>query len=226
MSAAAAASGKSDYISILRLRSGERNQSTDGLSAEDAINLVKNLNANASLFLSIPGSYHNIIGLVRSQVDYDFLLRPEDEIAKGCHLIPHRVIADGFDHHLQAETLVPKLRQVASCRVYVLACPPPKRDNEFMMKRLLAKWNKPYRGQDIAANGLSRPELRRKLWVLECERLKAWASQIDIDYVGAPQACFDADGFLAEKFYASDATHANEEYGRLVLQLVSTLINR
>jgi hypothetical protein len=35
-----------------------------------------------------------------------------------------------------------------------------------------------------------------------------------------PASAFDADGFLARKFYAADATHSNPEYGELMLRKI------
>jgi hypothetical protein len=226
MSAAASLDGHSREISIFRLRSGDEPHDANALAADDAIALVKNLSSDVSLFISILGSYHNIIGLVRAPVEFDFIMRGGGPLSETAHLIPQRVVADAFDHHLQTGSLVLKLTAAANGPVHVLACPPPKRDNEFMMKRLLAKWNKPYRGQDIAANGLNRPDLRLKLWYLECERLEAWARKIEVGFIDPPKTCFDAEGFLAEQFYAADATHANAEYGLLMLKLITSVADR
>lgn len=226
MSAAASAIGAWDHVCVYRLQSGDKQGDAEALSAHDAVALVGTLDEATCLFLSLPGTYHNIIGLVRPEIEFDFMLRPDDVPVSGAQLIPHRVVAGAFDHHLQTETLVPKLRAAAKGRVYVLACPPPKEDNAFMLGHLLAKWNKPYRGQDIAANGLNRPPLRRKLWVLECQRMEAWAASLDIGFAAAPQGCFDEQGFLAPQFYATDATHANADYGSLVLDLVVSIASQ
>lgn len=225
MSAAAAANPGWDQFPVYRLRSGDKLSDADALSSDQAIDLVRKQDSNVDVFLSIPGTYHNILGLVRSQLDFDFLLKPEDHILDLNCIMPRRVIASAFDMHLETETLVPKLRAVATGRVYVLACPPPKQDNAFMMQRLLAKWNKPYRGQDIAACGLNRPELRRKLWVLECERTQLWAESSGLSFLHAPKSAFNDDGFLDEKYYAEDATHANADYGLLMLKLVDSVVN-
>ncbi|WP_295492046.1 hypothetical protein [Sphingorhabdus sp. EL138] len=226
MSAAAAATPGWGQFPVYRVRSGDKLSDPDALSNDQAIDLVRKLNENVDVFLSIPGTYHNILGLVRSRLDFDFFLNPEDRLLDLDYLVPRRVITSAFDMHLETEALVPKLKGVAAGRVYVLACPPPKQDNAFMMQRLLAKWNKPYRGQDIAACGLNRPELRRKLWLIECERTKFWAESMGLDFLHAPHAALNDEGFLAEQYYAEDATHANEDYGLLILKLVASVTNQ
>lgn len=212
-----------DHVSVFRLRSGDKQDDPTALAFGDAVELVRNLESGTSLFLSGPGTYHNIIGLVRPSVEFDVMLLPADPVFDRAQLIPHRVVAQSFDKHLGTEKLVPTMKAAAKGPVHLLSCPPPKQNNAFMLERMLKKSNKLYRGRDVAACGLNRPMLRRRLWGLECERMAAWAAAQDVGFVAAPQACFDEDGFLASQFYAPDATHANADYGLLVLELIASL---
>jgi hypothetical protein len=204
-------------ISVVRLRSGDKLNDPNAVTIDQAVQFIRDLPG---------GTYHNILGLVRPEVEFDFLLNSSDDVSVGTQLIPHKVFVSAFDQHLETETGVKKIKAAAVGQVHVLSAPPPKQDNEFMMQKLLAKWNKPYRGQDIAASGLNSASLRLKLWLLECERLKKWSEGLKMKYVPAPSACLNNDGFLAESYFAADATHANSKYGALVLGLVASIVDQ
>ncbi|MBC2669064.1 hypothetical protein ACFOON_08835 [Novosphingobium piscinae] len=210
---------------IHRLRNGDKKNDPSALSTEQALDIVRRLDEMTPVFLSFPGGYHCVIGLVKSNPDYDFVFDEVEGVVQDVWMVPQRVIASTFDYHLETEQLVRKVKQAAAGPVYILAFPPPKQDNEFMLKHLLARWNKPYRGQDIAACGLSRPQLRRKLWLLECGRVRIWAEKLDVGFVPAPVACFNGNGFLDSTYFANDATHANVEYGKLVLEQVASVVD-
>lgn len=211
-------------ISVTRLRSGDKLNDPEALSIDDAMGLVSALEFSVPIFISIVGTYHNILGLIRFGEDFDFLMDGQSTISDESCLVPNKVLTSAFDENLKTEKDIQKLKAVSRGPVYLLACPPPKQDSEFMLQKLTARRNKPYRGRDVATHGINRPELRRKLWLLECQRLELWAQGLEIGYLPPPIEAFDQDGFLAKQFYADDATHANAEYGALVLSLIASTI--
>jgi hypothetical protein len=74
------------------------------------------------------------------------------------------------------------------------------------------------------APGSNGPESRLKMWALESRVTADWAQARGIRYLAAPGKCFNSLGYLARKYYADDATHANAAYGALVIeQIHSTL---
>jgi hypothetical protein len=93
-----------------------------------------------------------------------------------------------------------------------------------MLERFMSQKKKSYQGRSVAEIGLERPESRLKLWQLETRSMAAWAASEKIEFVLPPSQAFDADGFLDRRFYSDDATHANAQYGALVIDQVSAIL--
>lgn len=212
-------------INIQRLRSGDKAIDDAAVSVDEAAALIKASGSDCGVFLSILGGFHNAIALLRYGPDFDFVedaAQPHDDGTVG---VPFRAIASIFDDQLDGEIVVKELCRAAPGPVFMLACPPPKMDNDYMMGRLLERQKKFYRGKDVLACGINRPALRRKLWQLEGNRIAAWASGLGAHYLPPPALAFDADGYLDARLYADDATHANIDYGALVLDQVSAMLD-
>jgi len=211
-------------ISVYRLEDPKRPYERDVITIRQAVAIVRNLHAEAGIFLSALGTYHNIWGLLRAGQNYDFLLSPEDRPDPAAEVqIPHRVVMSAFEQHIVKPLLVRKVQAFAKSRVFLLSTPPPKQSNEFMLQRFMSQKKKTYRGRSVEEIGLERPETRLKLWKLEACAIQNWAASEGLGFVRPPAAALDERGFLARQFY-SDATHANALYGALVIDQIRSLV--
>lgn len=214
-------------VVVHRLAS-RRAQDDHASTMEHAITLVRELPPAAPVFLSVLGTFHNIIGLLRSGADYDFMVDEHDvpEDGAGIMRLPHRALAAVFRDHFNSNGSVHRLHEAANSPVYLLSSPPPKQSNDFITQKFMRKQNRAYRGRSIMDAGLSPPQLRAKLWKLEAKLLAEWAEEEGLGFVPAPESAFNEDGFLPRKFYYEDATHANAKYGALVLEQIAARVGR
>lgn len=211
-------------ISVYRLEDPKRPYERDVITLREAVTIVRRLPADAGIFLSALGTYHNIWGLLRSGEDYDVLLSPDDLPDPEAEVrIPHRVLMSAFQQHIVKPLLVRKVQTFAKSRVFLLSTPPPKRSNEFMLERFMSQKKKSYRGKSVEEIGLERPETRLKLWKLEARAMESWAASEGLGFVRPPSAALDEHGFLAPQYY-SDATHANGLYGALVIDQIRSMV--
>ena len=212
-------------ISVHRLESKNRPYEQDTITAAEAVSIVKGSPADALIFLSTYGTYHNIWGLLRSGPDFDFLLEPGDVPDPDADVrIPHRAVANAFEQRLVKPAFVRRIQKAARSRLYLLSTPPPKGDNAFMLDRLMGQKKKSYRGKDVEEIGVERPQSRLKLWQMETRAIARWAAAEGMEFIGVPPEALDKDGFLDASFY-SDATHANERYGALVIDQICRVLD-
>jgi hypothetical protein len=189
-----------------------------------AVPMIAQLPEGTPIFLSVLGGYHNYLGLLESGERYDFLLDPDDAAeATATALVPHRALSSAMEAAFDSAEKIHKLKAASKSPVYVLSTPPTKQSNEFITARLMAQKKKVYRGRSFLEFGVERPEIRRKLWLLEARLLAAWAERGGMAFVPAPAAAFNEDGFLDQQFY-DDATHANAGYGALVVDQIEAIL--
>ena len=186
---------------------------------DQALDRVSGLNQPDLVVISILGTFHNRFSLVQHELPFDFIMPGEDYMpVEGTVLVPYNTVYDEMKSFLQRNRSIVKIRDRAPCRVSHISTPPPKQDNEFIRERV-----KKYRDKIVDETGISAPGLRLKAWKLEARALGEFCSERGVIFVPAPGTCCDTEGFLKEEYYAQDATHANELYGRLVMQQLSEL---
>jgi hypothetical protein len=209
-------------ISVHRLGAeGEQ----DVITLRDAMSLVSDLDGQVRIFLSMLGTFHNILGLLRSGEDFDFLIDCDDAPDPAASArIPYRAVESAFAQHLTESVKILKLQAAAKSPLFLLSTPPPKQDNGFILERFLRQKKQSYRGKGIAEYGVERPESRLKLWSLEARLTAAWAAGEGMHFVAPPGEALSSDGFLDVNFYADDATHANARYGALVVDQIMAVI--
>lgn len=185
------------------------------LSIEDACEAIRNLNGNDILVISLIGTTHNIIGLVKHNQPY-YIYEP-GSVNQDCdpldEVIPYNAIWDMFEKRTSAAKKIEILKKCANVRVFHLMPPPPKRDNEFISSKTSR-----YRDANVADTGISPPELRLRLWTIEYQVLDKTCREWGITLLPPPKESMDEQGFLKREYYADDATHANAEYGALTLR--------
>ena len=73
---------------------------------------------------------------------------------------------------------------------------------------------------DINSLELTSDSLRLELWRLVSEMLASYAQSLGTDFLDVPMESLDSSGMLLEKYWAPDTTHANESYGKLLLEKI------
>lgn len=208
-------------IDVHLLESPKRAYRSPALSIGEAVEIAGELPPKTVLFLAMLGTYHNVIGLLRTLPSYDFLLNCADAPETGpIARIPHRAMAMAFQKHLERAASVKQLKAATKSPVFVLSTPPPKQDNEFLLDKFKRQKRQEYRGRSVADIGIERSATRLKLWKLESEITAKWARSEGIGYVEPPAQTLDASGFLRPEYHNDDATHANAAYGALVVEQI------
>lgn len=70
---------------------------------------------------------------------------------------------------------------------------------------------------------LSPENFRLKVWKVQTMALQKLAREWGIELMLPPEEALDQNGFLARPYYADDATHANGEYGALLIKKMLSL---
>lgn len=210
-------------ITIHRLE--DKRAKEGAVSIPAAMTLVKNLPSGSILFLSVLGAYHNLLGLLRTGADFDVLLDPGERPNADAVIVPRRAMESAIGEQFSISGKFRTLIGAASCPVFVIAPPPPKKDNRFILERFMRQKKRIYRGRAVEDFGVERPAIRLKLWCMEMQLLADWTASLGASFVPAPRDSMDPDGFLKEDYYGDDVTHASDDYGALVLDQVTAIQN-
>lgn len=189
------------------------------MDIDDARNEISKLNQTDMVVISLLGTAHNIFGLIQHDQPFWVFGGGDDEKQnpEKYEVVPNRAMWDFFASWCDRNKRISRILEPSKARIYHLMTPPPKQDQDFLTSKLTK-----YRDKVVSECGVSEPRLRLNLWKLEMEVLSHFCAQHAIGLIPPPEGALDNDGFLREDFYATDATHANSEYGVLVLdQLVN-----
>lgn len=122
--------------------------------------------------------------------------------------------------------------QARGCRrVIVTGTPPVRRDYVQLVDevRKWADWRKSaeYIGVDIATCDYTPPPIMKRLWGVVQESLEDVAREAGAKFVPVPAEAIEPQGYLAAKYCGPlvDFTHANTEYGRLMLEQIMCAIS-
>ena len=112
--------------------------------------------------------------------------------------------------------LMSLVRGFCTGRMFHVEPPPPCADAKWISANMRWKLFGNRRRE------VSPPSLRHKLWRLHSQLLSRWCADAGVDLLPVPAETMDADGFMREPFL-SDGVHANERYGALVLEQMTSL---
>jgi hypothetical protein len=184
---------------------------------EEFLDIARSLRPTDVLVSVIGGNQHAVVSTIQHPQPFDFIMPGQDVQAVDgeAQLIPYRTLYDYFmiGIHQRDGKSLEALRAATNARIVHLQSPPPKADNAFIQ----ANHDTQFQAQGISNLGVSAPELRLKFWHLQNLALAELCKELDIELLPPPPMACDAEGFLAPPFYAKDATHANADYGDLVV---------
>jgi hypothetical protein len=181
---------------------------------------IRRYRENDFVFSAVGGNQYAMISTVQSPLDYDFLSSPVDTLISGdqTHLVPKRAIAAYIEAGIRGSVgpVLREIRKATRAKVYHLSPPPPKEDNEFIVRHFESRFAE----EGLSELGPSSPSLRLKCWKTQSECLSRLCGELDIEFVAPPPKGVTPEGFLAPRYYAKDVTHGNRRYGELVLRQI------
>lgn len=212
------AKGLAVPLNVHRLLKTKNDVVMGDTSFEEFLKLAGGLGTTDTVISMIGGNQHAVFSTIQHPHPFSFLLPGDtpDPAAHDVAIIPYRALAGHFDAGIRGRDgkSLQALRDATSARVIHLQPPPPKRDNQHILRHHESN----FANEHITQLGVSPPELRLKFWRLQSELLARLCSELDIDVLPPPAAALDPEGYLAPYYWANDATHANPSYGELVLQ--------
>jgi hypothetical protein len=181
------------------------------------------------IVLAWGGNQMNVRALVATGRPFDFLL-PGSEAAPrpdpAVELIPCAVIDSYVRQRLEAnETLRPLLDEAAGrgTPVSVLG-PPPPLPEEAVRQRLSDSPHFVGVMEKLRTSASEVPivpdPVRERLWTLMTGAYRTFAEHHGLDFLEPPATTIDGQGMLGSPYWGADATHANAEYGALVMDTV------
>lgn len=212
------------HIDIVRVRKSKGDKLVGDVELEQFCRSISRLDEQDFVFSAIGGNQYAVVSTVQHPVDFDFFSGPLDEegTSDGIQLIPMRALTGFIESGVRSNDgpVLRAIRQATKARVFHLSPPPPKENNSFISQYFESR----FAGEGIDKLGPSKPRLRLKCWNAQSASLQQLCKELDIEWVPPPAAAVTEDGFLAPKYYAKDATHANRRYGELVLMQITDIV--
>jgi hypothetical protein len=167
-----------------------------------------------SVYFSLGGMEHNLVGLLEPEEKFDFMEGPEDDVDSTRHIIPHAVIRSALLWRLGSSFIrSEQIRQQFSGSMTYVAPPPPFRevDEDLQLPTAFA----PHAGKGIVP-----ARIRMKLYRLRNHLARQHWQSKGVGFLPPPVGAMDEDGFLLRSFWDRDPTHANANYGALVVDQI------
>jgi hypothetical protein len=218
------AKGRPTPVLAHRLLKEKNDKVIGDTTFESFLSIASSLQPHDAVISVIGGNQHAVFSLVRHPQPYDFI-EPDDHeqsLSGDVALIPYRALSSYFSEGVKGRDgkSLEEIRKVTVAKMFHIVPPPPKRDNGFIE----VYHEERFAQEGITSLGVSPPELRMKFWRLQTKVLTEICRDLDIHIMLPPKKSLDKDGFLKPEYYANDATHANPEYGELIIQEIESII--
>ena len=213
--------GRPCPLTAHRLRKIKNQREVGDTSFEEFLDLVGLLTPEDVVLSAIGGNQHAVFSTIQHPEPFDFIDPETGTIPQpGVELIPYRTIEGVFDQGIRNGDgkSIETLRKATNAQVVHIIPPPPKADNAFIQQNHESIFAR----EGIEARGVSSPSLRLKFWLMQTRVLKNLCDEINVDILLPPEQALDDEGFLAREYYVNDATHANADYGELLLREIES----
>lgn len=209
-----------DHIRVVRLRKEKGGRTVGDLTLDAFCREIAQLRAEDFVFSVVGGNQYAVLSTVQEPVDFDFLTSPHDQdiASDAAELVPYRAIVRNIDGGVRGSVgpVLQQMREATKAKLYHLAPPPPKADNDFILEHFEGLFEE----LGLQARGPTRPSLRLKCWEVQLQSLSKLCEELGVTLIGPPRKALDPPGFLAPRYYARDVTHANRRYGEMVLNQI------
>jgi hypothetical protein len=175
------------------------------------------------------GNQMNVRALLATGRPFDFVLPGSDATPQpdpDVELIPCAVIGSYVRQRLDDNEMLGQLldRATGTDTPVTVLGPPPPLPEDAVRQRLS---DSPHFVGVMEKLGMVASEVpivpdpvRGRLWVLMITAYRTFAEHRDLDFVEPPAATIDGRGMLASPYWSTDATHANADYGALVMEAI------
>ena len=167
------------------------------------------------IILSLGGNEHNVLSILQLYEKYDFILgeEPDLPLAPGAEIYPEAMARETLrDWMDEALDLLLAFRAASQAPMAQVSPPPPLPEAHVLAHPgdLLP--------DAMAREKISPESLRYKMWRLACGLYRETCQKAGIGYIETPADMIDENGMLADLYRGADATHANEVFGRRMLE--------
>lgn len=138
-------------------------------------------------------------------------------------LIPEQLVREHFSASLvELRRLLADLTAAGARRIIILGGPAPRGNDEEVLERvtgerlLNSKLEEFRRG--VGSVRVTPLLVRMKLWAVIQDLLQETAAAAAAEFLAAPQESFDWENGLNREYWAGDVTHANQQYGDLIVR--------
>ena len=159
--------------------------------------------------------------LLDSAIRYDFFLEDDAEPSDN---LPRQVIPLALMRALARQDLsgsllwIDYLRSLTDKPIIEMIPPPPV---DFGPDRFTRTHHFAAEAdENIRKFGVCPGNLRRKLWKLYMRMTSTICAELGISVIAPPDETMDANGSLLESLCSGDSVHANQEYGKIMLQQI------
>lgn len=196
-------------------------QEIGNIELEDAIERALLVNEYEYIVISVLGTANITFGLLEHEIPFDIHLPDIEHQVRGndSYTIPYRLMWDLFENVFERNVIIGKLRSAGLNNIIHISSPPPNQDNQLIRdttRRYAVRKNKEIEVAD--------PVLRLKLWKLEMDVLKQLCLDNGMQFLPVPGESQTPEGYLKMEYYGRDATHANGQYGELVLRQLEKMM--
>lgn len=174
------------------------------------------------VFSCIGGNAHNVFGLARHPNLYDFVLpsNPQLDLLEGAQIIPSALVSQAVEQsgpYKLTRKCLEEVRGIVSGDLVHCESPPPIQDEDH-----LRSYAATFREQ-FEATGVSSATFRHKLWRIHSELVSLDCQRIGMAFLPCPSETLEPNGFLGQKAWGKDPTHANRWYGERVVEQIIRL---
>jgi hypothetical protein len=167
------------------------------------------------IILSLGGNEHNVLSILQLYEKYDFILgeEPDLPLTAGAEIYPEAMARETLrDWMSDALDLLLAFRRESQAPMAQVAPPPP-----LPKAHILAHPGDLLPDATVRTK-ISPDILRYKMWRLACGLYRETCQKAGIGYIRTPADMIDENGMLAEPYWGADATHANEAFGRRMIE--------
>jgi hypothetical protein len=175
------------------------------------------------------GNQHFASFLLADSPRFDFVdpSEPDHPLIPNSMLVPRRMIREFMESRgllSELRSIIRRLVATGCPHVIVSGTPPVRRDFADAMNAIARApiWQHMARNMNIEIinSNLTAAPVMKRLWGVIQEGLAEVANQTNAQFVPVPSKAMTEDGFLLPEFCQdlNDFTHANSNYGRMMLE--------
>lgn len=213
--AAAARAGEERTIEVVNLNISDREVGHSKLVDAEMVKAGR----RRAIFSMFGGSEHLVLGLIELPQPFDLMTPTNAAIDPARTMITFSQMCAVLDTRISTARLNwARIRAAFDGPVWHIAPPPP-------FRALIGDPTLPAIFHEKLAMGVAPAGVRQRLHEAQLSVLRSATAAYRIKLVEPPRAVADEEGFLLERYWSREPTHANMAYGALVLDQIKELVD-